>query len=364
MKKMIYIFNVIFSIIYTYFFRYIKKYNFLVFFPIFFLWFLIIGFQYNVGTDYFNYLDIFYDKKVLELYYRKKEYIFYYFIVLLKKFFLNGQSLFISVSFLENLLLYFFIKKLIKENIIEKKYVFIFIFIFLCYGTNFYNQMNVLRQYFNIYLLSFCIIYVYNGEIFKYIISFVIATNIHRSFICLFPIFLIKYLVKKLNKKKFILLLLLSIIFNFLPVLGYIKKILLFFPRYSHYIYSDYFLEIPLLNKMTKFIYIPFYFLSINLLDSINSEKKQYILKVGILAFIIRIFCLKVSVLNRIGEYFTLISIFPIYYLISEYYKRKKFYVIFILVLIIIMLFIFKVLIFPKGEYLYRSYFFITKKIR
>lgn len=355
---MIYFINALFSVFYMYSFRKMKKFNFIIFFPVFFLWLLIIGLQYGVGTDYFNYLNIFYNENNLSLYYRTKEYIFYYYVKGLKNIFLNGQSLFIVTSLLENLLIYFFIKKLLKENIISKKKIFVFIFLFLCYGTNFYNQMNILRQYFNVYLLSFALINIYNKEIFRYIFNFLIGMNIHRSFLYLFPIFIGKFLINKLNKKFLIFLLILSFLFNFMPVLEWMKKILIYIPRYSHYIYSDYFEEIPLINKMTKFIYIPFYFLAINLLDKIEDDKKIYILKVGILAFIFRIFCLKITVLNRVGEYFVLFSIFPLYFLLIENYKNKKYFLIFILVLIIILLFSIKVLILPRGEYLYKSCLF------
>lgn len=356
---MIYLLNLIFSVFYMYFFRKIKKFNFLVFFPIFFLWFLIIGFQYGVGTDYFNYLNIFYDENYLSLYYRIKEYLFFYYVKLLKNFFLNGQSLFIMTAFLENLLMYFFIKKLVKEKIISKRKIFVFIFLFLCYGTNFYNQMNGLRQYFNIYLLSFALINVYDKEYLKYIINFFIGVNIHRSFMYLFPIFFIKFLIKKLNKKFLIFLLILSFAFNFISVSELIKNFLMYIPRYRHYVYYDYFAEIPIINKITKFVYIPFYFLAINLLDKINDDKKLYVLKIGVLAFIFRIFCLKITVLNRVGEYFVLFSIFPIYFLLIESYKNKKYFLIFILVSIIVIIFSIKVLILPQKEYLYKSYFLI-----
>ena len=252
----------------------------------------------------------------------------------------------------------FIIKKLVKENIISKRKIFIFIFFFLCYGTNFYNQMNGLRQYFNIYLLSFALINIYNKEIFRYILNFFIGTNIHRSFLYLFPIFIGKFLINKLNKKFLIFLLILSFLFNFMPVLESIKKILIYIPRYNEYVYSNYFAEIPLINKMTKFIYIPFYFLAINLLDKMNDDKKIYILKIGVLSFIFRIFCLKITALNRVGEYFVLFSIFPLYFLLIESYKSKKYFLIFTLVSIIILVFSIKVLILPRGEYLYKCVLF------
>ena len=133
--------------------------------------------------------------------------------------------------------------------------------------------------------------------------------------------------------------------------------ILKYIPRYSGYIYTHYFEEISFHNKITKYIFVPFYIDSINLLDKME-EKKIHTLKLGIVSFITRIFCLKLTVLNRIGEYFTLFSIFPFYYLIIYYYENKKNFKLFLLLSIIIGLFFTKILIFPEKEYAYRSWFF------
>ena len=81
-------------------------------------------------------------------------------------------------------------------------------------------------------------------------------------------------------------------------------------------------------------------------------------LKITILAYVIRIFCLKLTVTNRLGEYFTLLSIYPIYLVIENYIQKKKKIELIILLSLVLGLFFIKIIIFPKNEYLYSSYLF------
>ena len=355
---MVYLINAVLSILYMYSIKRIKNINFFYFLPIYILWTLIIGFQFQVGTDYSSYSNIFNNTELLKRYFIIKEYIFYYMIIFMKSIFNQAQSLFVIVAIFENALFYLLIKKGIKNGIFNKKKIYILIFLFLCYGTNFYNQMNIIRQYINIYLLSLAFFCIINRELLKYIFIFIVGIHIHRSFIYIFPLYFFRnLLLNKITKKVLLLMLFIGIIFNFLPLKDILIVILKYIPRYSGYIYTHYFEEISFHNKITKYIFVPFYINSINLLDKME-EKKIHTLKLGIVSFITRIFCLKLTVLNRIGEYFTLFSIFPFYYLIIYYYENKKNFKLFLLLSIIIGLFFTKILIFPEKEYAYRSWFF------
>lgn len=356
---MIFLINVIVSCGYLYFTRNIKKINFLYFLPIISLWTFILGFQYGVGTDYFNYLEIFNNVDRLNYYYYfKKEYIFFYFVKILRNFFENGQIFFILVSLIENILFYYYIKLMIINKIINRKRLYLYIFLFLCFGTNFYNQMNGIRQYFNIYLISICIFYIYYNNFFKYFFIYVIGANIHKSFLLFFPIYIFKYLYKKLNSTKLQILIVLAIGFNFLPVIEILKTIIGMIPNYSYYANHWYLREIDITQKITKFIFFPYYIYSAFLIRQKKKKIEIYMLKVTILAYVIRIFCLKLTVTNRMGEYFTLLSIYPIYLVIENYIQKKKKIELVILLSLILGLFLVKVIIFPKNEYLYNSYLF------
>lgn len=158
---MIFLINVIISCGYLYITRNVKKISLLYCFPIIFLWTFILGFQYGVGTDYFSYLNIYNSEAGLSRYFYKKEFLFFYFVSFLRILSSNGQIFFILVSLIENCLFFYYLKLMINNQLISKRKLSLFIFLFLCFGTNFYNQMNGIRQYFNIYLLSICVFYIY-----------------------------------------------------------------------------------------------------------------------------------------------------------------------------------------------------------
>ena len=182
---MVYLINAVLSILYMYSIKRIKNINFFYFLPIYILWTLIIGFQFQVGTDYSSYSNIFNNTELLKRYFIIKEYIFYYMIIFMKSIFNQAQSLFVIVAIFENALFYLLIKKGIKNGIFNKKKIYILIFLFLCYGTNFYNQMNIIRQYINIYLLSLAFFCIINRELLKYIFIFIVGIHIYFHYIFL-----------------------------------------------------------------------------------------------------------------------------------------------------------------------------------
>lgn len=356
---MIYLINAIYSILYFYLIKKYKRINFIIFFPIFFIWLIILGFQYGVGTDYFNYLRIYKNTNNIQfLYFSQKEYIFYYFLKLLNFFSKNGQLLFISVSFLENIIFYIFLKKLVDFKLIKIKEIYVFIFIFLCFGTSFYNQMNTLRQYFNIYLFSLAVIYLLFNKKIKYALLILIGSYIHKSILYLLPIIGVKFFIKKFKISYLYFLLIFSCCFICFPVEDIFIYIVKYIPRYNDYIESRFFSKIHFQAQITKIIFIPFYFEAIKLIKKEKNENIIMLLKIGLLSFMIRIISLKNIMITRMSEYFIILSIFPIYYLIIYYYKNQKKMELYCLISMIFGLFLIKILVFPRGEYLYNSYFF------
>ena len=356
---MVYFLNLLYSTIYFFLIKTSKKINLINCIPVIIVWTIIIGGQYGVGTDYFSYLQIFYNVDSLELYSRKKEYIFYYLVKILTNFFEDGQILFLTIGLIENIFFIQLLKKMLKMKILEKKYIYIFVFIFLAYGTNFYNQMNGLRQYFNIYIFVLIILLAIEKKYLLYNIYSAIALNIHRSFFLIYPFYIIyKIFRKKITENILIVGLLIAILINFIDVKKYVEMLIVHIPRYSHYIEKDYFSSVSFTGKILKIIYVPFIYESIQLLKEMTFSNQKEILKLGIISYIIKTTCLITSVTNRVGEYFTLLAIFPIYYLILFYIKNNNKIKLVILLGLIFSIFVFKVVVFAKGEYLYKSYLF------
>ena len=70
---MVYILNLIFTVGYSFF---VKKIKILYFIPILSVWIIILGGQYEVGTDYNNYLKFFYGIRDIRLFFLQKEYMY------------------------------------------------------------------------------------------------------------------------------------------------------------------------------------------------------------------------------------------------------------------------------------------------
>lgn len=351
---MVYILNLIFTVGYSFF---VKKIKILYFIPILSVWIIILGGQYEVGTDYNNYLKFFYGIRDIRLFFLQKEYIFYYFMKIISNIFSNGQVLFVLISGVESFIFIIFIKKCEQLKFLKKENLFIFMFLYLGYGTLFYNQMNTLRQSFNVYLFSISVLYILQKKIkFSFLVN-IIAIFIHRSTYLLFPFYFIYYFIfRKIDKKMLYYSLLIgSFVISLFNIIAIIEPFIFkYVPSFKIYFLAEKVKEVSFEKKILKYIYLPFYFLSINLIEKKKKEKE--ILKIGIVAYSIRILTSNIGVVVRMGEYFVLLSIFPIYYLIEDWLKRKKYFFVLFFISMILGIFILKVTIFATGEYYYRSY--------
>lgn len=354
---MIYVLNLIVTVLYSYLIKSTKILNYI---PILLIWIIILGGQYEVGKDYRNYLDFFYGIRDSKLFFIQKEYLFYYFLKIMSFLFSNGQIIFVIIGGLESLIFLYFLKKCRENKILLNKKIYIFLFLYLAYGTVFYNQMNGLRQYFNIYLFSLGIIYMLNRKKIKYCLVNLIAIFIHRSSYLLLPFYLIySYFIKKNNKKYFyFIILLVGLIISLIDIKNILEIIVLkYTPKFSGYFLTERIQEVSLEKKIVKYVYLPFYFCAINLIEKRKGKVKEMI-KIGVIGYSIRIAVSNISIVNRIGEYFIILSIFPIYYLIEEWLKQRKNFLLLILIGMICGIFFLKVTIFAKGEYFYRFYLF------
>lgn len=135
-----------------------------------------------------------------------------------------------------------------------------------------------------------------------------------------------------------------------------VRELTLLLPNYSHYAESEYLAEVPFLGKITKVFLLPIYLYSLVVLKSNFLSTREYrLFVVGIIAYSLKNICLVSSVTNRIGFYFMLLSIFPIYYLLRYLQKTRQTKKVYLVYCILILSYCVKVLLFPKGEYSYNS---------
>ena len=172
-------------------------------------WLIVLGSQYYVGTDYPTYYKYFDSGIDLSLYLRKKEYAFYFIAQFVNKSFLPAQSGFFIISFIQVL---FLCRFCIKLNFDRPD---IFIIIYFCCATCFYNQMNAIRQYTAMAIFLYSTLFLYERNLKKYFVFILFASMFHFSAIILFLLYPFSFLFNLKSSKWYKLYLILSIILMF-----------------------------------------------------------------------------------------------------------------------------------------------------
>ncbi|HDS1207147.1 TPA: EpsG family protein [Shewanella algae] len=330
---------------------------FLLIFPVSLLY-LIQSIQFGVGTDYFNYRMFYFEPLMLEQFLRKKELFFYFIYNIFVDLDTGPQSIFYFASFLYGFSLVVFLKKAKSEGLS----IWILLFGFLVCTGIYHNQMNGLRNQMAISIFPLIFFAVYKRK--NITTSLLVLTSMlwHSSGVVGFVFYFFKFLHTKLESKISLIKIFLMSLF-FYVVLAFFVELLvdLLFPQYSHYIGSSYSEPISLLNILTKLYYLPVFFYAV-LLYSKRTEAtiSNSIVSFGMFVFAVTywvvLLMLSYGFMFRVYQMFVFFYIFPIYYLI-KYFSIKKMYVSNLLLISYLLFpYILKVIVFPKGEYIYRSY--------
>lgn len=359
MYLLVLMFNVLYSKLILDEKRY-KYFTFIIlFFPIIIISVFLLGFQDSVGTDYENYKKVFEIKLERDFYINyykyKGEILFSLFLDKIVSYFNTEQIGFILWSFLQS----FFLGNFIYET--KEKYKSIIIFLLIAM-MNFYQiQINVLRS--GLATIIFSII-VLKAERKKYLSAFIyalIAINIHKSSLYILCIYLILKLfsltIKKTTKRLLIIFILLFFLSFFLK--NYLKYILEIFQDYGrdYNINSNYWRTTPFSQEIVKYYYGLLILYSLKIRNNL-SEKNKKLYDLGFLFNCMRYFLLRIYLLTRICDYFLLISIFPVYFLMKEDIKQKKYFELILISFYVLLPYILKITILAKGEYLYKSILF------
>lgn len=334
-------------------YKYISYILFLL--PIWSIWLIICGGQYKVGTDYESYYHIF--KNVdTHLYIQNREFLFVWITELSAFLNLPPQTPFYIFYFIGFFLFLLIISKL------EHKTSFIFIILYLAVSNVFNNQLNGLRQYTAIYIYTLAFFYLYkNNGIIKYIICILTASLIHASSIILLPLAAFK-LKHNYNIKTLKSIFLLSIVFSLFGNFDWLLSVFDFLipTHYRHYIEGTFNTSHSFTTLITKLMYIPLYWYSFKLIKQRKLQNFDlYLYNIGMISYSLRLFFLNNYILNRVGDSLTLISIFPLYYLLRDLYLRKENGIFSVIILFFLSFYLLKVVVFPKQEYLYNSIYFL-----
>ena len=319
--------------------------------PIILILLLLLGLQYQVGTDYESYLNMVVKSAGLAKVVRNKEYMFVA-LVQFSRFLRVPQAIFVLSGMIQLLfftLIIFEIKKLNYK-------LSVFFFLYFTLSLTFFNQFNGIRQYIAVYIFVYAFLKLLDNKHMTFILLIVFASLFHSSAIFLLILIIIKFLFnRKINTSVIVIALVLLFILSMFDLSSVVKWVLAFTP-YKSYSVSSYFKRTSFEGIITK---IPKILITIIAIVRINNDplstKERQLLNMAFLTSGILILSFASSVIWRFYQYFDLFIIFPtLFYFSKSRDKDLKLVLIFVLILMLLV----KILVIPSGEYFYQSILF------
>lgn len=290
---------------------------------------IIAGFRYYVGTDYGTYLEIFNGINTINDY-SYIEFGFRILILFIKMFTNSAVALFVLMSVLSMLFLYYGIKKLTDKTILS---------IFIFYGIFYIGYIfNAVRQGFAMCVFLYSIQYFEEKNIVKILICTVIATLIHSSGIYI-PIAYIAYNIKLKDKYYIYILIcgLILLLFNPLKqilmhinILGIGEKVRTYMSINS----ND---KLGIVSIVQRLVLISLMLMSLRLMK----EKDKKIFNIYILGWIAyTVFSFQGTISTRINMFFRILEIILLPNIIESITneKYKKYMYLFIILWISVIL--------------------------
>jgi len=321
--------------------------DFMIFFlPVGTLLIMFLGLQDNVGTDYQSYLNLADGTKGMGWIERRSEFLFVYLVLFVKQF-NNPQLIFVFTAIIQVVFLMLITYEIKKMN--YKLHYFFFLYFAL--SLVFFNQFNGIRQYTAIYIVIYGIFKLMDNKKITYIILVLVASLFHSSAIfCLGFVILKKILNKNISEKKVILIMIVLFISSFFDFISFYEKILAY-TRYSNYIGSSYLKALTWQGIVTKIPKLFIVLYSVYLLNKSRiDEKARFLINISYIACAVMIMSFSASIMWRFYQYLDFFIIFPVLMLMHD--KSQRTVSILISLSLFIMLII-KIIVIPRGEYLY-----------
>ncbi|GHW16631.1 hypothetical protein VCSRO192_3344 [Vibrio cholerae] len=356
---MVYLFVLLFCSLYLHAIRNYRV-NFLLLFPPFTIYVLVSALQYNVGTDYFSYIEIYNTPSLLARYLDTREYSFYYINMVLSYLKAPPQTLFFIFSLLQSIFIFFFLVKAKNKEFT----VWILFFIFFTVTNIYNNQLNLIRQYAALTLIPILSMYLCDKRYFSFVVGCFIATSFHSSGILFFG-FLIFILLYKLVRNYTFFIFVLT-----LPLYFYLTKYVSFFLdllslNYAYYVEGQNVDAGSFSSVVTKLYYLPaillFYYVYYR--DNFFNPKIKGDGYFPIMIFIFSctywsfVMSLEIGMLSRLSTYFWFFIIFPLYY-VAIYFEQKNKRLFYMYLMYLLLPYATKVTFLARNEFIYKSYLF------
>jgi hypothetical protein len=167
---------------------------------------VIVGFRYNVGTDWLNYKSYYETQSGLDLYNYKQEYGFAFLMQLFQYYNISYSGFLIITALVPWVLI-------LKAH--YTKYLPLILF-YLFTDGHLFISMNALRQFISVGIFVYSIKFIINRKQLYYILTIIVASQFHTSALILISIYYLPY-DRLENNKIWIILYLISFIYFLSP---------------------------------------------------------------------------------------------------------------------------------------------------
>lgn len=321
---MLYIINILFSCFYLSQIKERKTWLFILkVLPVIFLWVFIVGGQYNIGTDYYNYLEFFSHPQ----YETRFEPLFTWISRIAYNIGIAGQGQFYIYALINAVVIF------IATHRLGVRHWAIFYFLLITVSTFFNNQMNGIRQCTAVAIIYWAFVELYTSKI-KGASLILLATGVHYSAIVNIIFLFFEKITNFLTKYPKTLLII-TLFASMLPADESINSTLIYIlpdeiaeeTQYERMYLDNTEMskDVDLMVKLSKILLIPIYWLSLRTLQNNTlSLREKMFFRFGLLSYSLRCILLINNLVGRFSYFFWIPSILPIYYYCSDLKKRNK----------------------------------------
>ena len=323
----IFIFYFFAALTYGFSIRY-RKIRPLLYYAFLSIFFILVAFQDNYGTDYIMYKFLFLETE--RLYSLYKGIIMYLLIKYLNPLTINYGLLFVIWSLIQTIALNYMVKTYKKFYYFDDKLQIITYILFTL--SFFAMSFNALRSVIATTLIPIVFILYYERKILKSFMLTAIGALFHPTIIIIIPLFLIFNLFKKHYKTTLMIFaFMLFFVFNRIGIIQIIAEFI-----YNHVpanIYTDYLVSYHMKPYSESiFSYLGIYFILFTNMLSVLFYKKEtdkksiFLYNLAYFAALLRILFYGIPILGRVYLLFSVFEFFIPYVLFKNLNTKKTFY--------------------------------------
>jgi len=323
----IFIFYFFAALTYGFSIRY-RKIRPLLYYAFLSIFFILVAFQDNYGTDYIMYKFLFLETE--RLYSLYKGIIMYLLIKYLNPLTINYGLLFVIWSLIQTIALNYMVKTYKKFYYFDDKLQIITYILFTL--SFFAMSFNALRSVIATTLIPIVFILYYERKILKSFVLTAVGALFHPTIIIIIPLFLIFDLFKKHYKAALMIFaFMLFFVFNRIGIIQIIAEFI-----YNHVpanIYTDYLVSYHMKPYSESiFSYLGIYFILFTNMLSVLFYKKEtdkksiFLYNLAYFAALLRILFYGIPILGRVYLLFSVFEFFIPYVLFKNLNTKKTFY--------------------------------------